>query len=188
MSVLPRVRLELARRPWLYWLFAGTCAAFAWAAVAGAQSAADAARHRWGTSRTVYVAAHALAPGDPLAVVRREYPSAMVPAAALSVVAEDAVVAHPLTDGEIVTTADLAGATMTPAGWAVFAIDATGAPALVAGDPVGVFGQGALWCDGVVATVGADLVEVAVPPACAEAVSAQVAVGGVVLARGQRGA
>ena len=185
MSVLPRVRLELARRPWLYWLFAGTCAAFAWAAVAGAQSAADRARQQWGTSRTVYVAAHTLAPGEPLAVVRREYPSAMVPQAAIAEAPEGAVVAHPLAHGEIVTANDLAGDTSAPPNWSVFAVDATGAPALVAGDAVGVFGQGALWCDGVVTAVTTDLVEVAVPPSCAEAVSAQVAVGGVVLARVQ---
>ena len=62
---------------------------------------------------------------------------------------------------------------------------ATGAPALVAGEPVGVCADGARSCDGVVAAVTPDIVEVAVPPACAPGVSAQVAVGGVVLARGQ---
>ena len=52
-------------------------------------------------------------------------------------------------------------------------------------DTVGVFGQGARWCDGLIVAITSDVVEVAVPPSCAEAVSAQVAVGGVVLARGQ---
>ena len=175
MSVLPRMRLELARRPWLYWLFAGACAALAWASVAGAQSAADHARQQWGTSRTVYVAAHALGPGDVLAVERREYPRAMVPVSAVSATTEGALVARPIA----------AGTEAVPADWAVFAVDATGAPALVPGDGVGVFGQGARWCDGVVARANAEVVEVAVPPSCAEAVSAEVAVGGVVLARGQ---
>ncbi len=187
MSVLPRVRLELARRPWLYWLFAGTCAAFAWATVAGAQSAADRAHRQWGSTRTVYVTATDVAAGEPLTVVRGDYPSAMVPAAAVAEVAPGALAAHPLAEGEILTVADLAGGTTAPPRWSVFAISSAESPALVPGDDVGVFGQGARWCDGIVTAVASDIVEVAVPPSCAEAVSAQVAVGGVVLARGQTG-
>jgi hypothetical protein len=187
MSLLPRVRLELARRPWLYWLFAGTCAAFAWASVAGAQSAADDARRQWGTSRTVYLAASAVSAGEPLTVIRQEYPSAMVPAAAVTAVAPGALAAHPLAEGEILTAADLAGGATAPPRWSVFAVDSAGTPALLPGDEVSVFGQGTLWCDGMVVAAGPDVVEVAVPPSCAEAVSAQVALGGVVLARGQAG-
>lgn len=185
MSVLPRVRLELARRPWLYWLIAGTCAAIAWASVAGARSAADHARQQWGAPRTVYVAAHALDPGDVIATVRRQYPRAMVPASAVSATTGGAVAARPVAAGEIVVAGDVAGAAPIPPDWAVFAVDATSAPTLVPGDSVGVFGQGARWCDGVVTHTTGEMVEVAVPPTCAEAVSAQVAVGGVVLARGQ---
>jgi len=187
MSLLPRVRLELARRPWLYWLFAGTCAAFAWASVAGAQSAADDARRQWGTSRTVYVAAHALAAGEPLALERREYPEAMVPDEAVATPPDGAIAARSITAGEIVTEPDVAGTTQVPQNWSVFAFETAGAPALLPGDTVSVFGQGARWCDGTVVATGPDTVEVAVPASCAEAVSAQLAVGGVVLARGQAG-
>ena len=66
MSLLPRLRLALARRPWLYWLLVCVCGATVWLGLAAAHTRADRARTQWGTTRSVWVARTAIAAGDPL--------------------------------------------------------------------------------------------------------------------------
>lgn len=184
MSVLPRVRLQLARRPWIYWLVVGLCSLLAWSSVLAAQGDARRAARSWGRSRTVYVADRALAPGDPVRATARQYPLTMVPTAAVDALAPDARVARTVAAGEVLVADDLAPDGAAPAGWVTFALAADSAPTLVAGDTVVVYGQGVRWCDGVVVSAATDgAVEIAVPPDDAEAVSAQVALGEVVLAR-----
>lgn len=196
-----RIRLELARRPWMYWTFAAVCALVAWWSVHAAAAAADRARLRWGAQRTVLVATRDLAPGDRLAVERREYPAAMVPATALTpaVLGQsgpngDGVAARAVPEGSVLVDLDLVGDTAPPSGWVVFATGAGGSPALQPGDRVAVFGEGHRWCDGriVVGTLGVGRhdgqvtvqpLEVAVPPDCADAVSGILIGSGIVLAR-----
>lgn len=190
MSLLPRVRLVLARRPWLYWSCVAVCAAVVWFAVAAAQARVVAARDAWGVTRTVWVASAKVAVGEPLRASAQEYPVAVVPAGALTSLPSDAVAVRSIGAGEVLVADDLAGESLTPAGWVVFAVPADSAPALALLDRVAVFGSGQRWCDGVVVAVRtidiatvAVAAEVAVPSECAADVSAQLALGAVTLAR-----
>ncbi|MDO8361499.1 MAG: hypothetical protein Q7V88_01260 [Actinomycetota bacterium] len=197
MSLLPRLRLALARRPWLYWSSVAVCAAVVWLGVASAQAGVAAERDAWGSTRPVWVATEAAVPGGPLRAERREYPAAMVPVAAVTLAADtgawpaDASAARSVSPGEVLTAADLAAADgLAPPGWVVFGVPAAGQPTLVAGDEVAVFGSGQRWCDGVVVAVGSgpggngtDRFDVAVPSECARDLSAQLALGAVTLAR-----
>ena len=101
-----RVRARLARSPILYWLVVVALAAIAASAVAGAVDRARDERDRWGTTRTVWVAARDLDAGMAFVVERRDLPVAAVPDAA--VVAEPVGVTHQrLAAGEIVVEADV---------------------------------------------------------------------------------
>lgn len=182
MSLLPRLRLLFARRPWLYWLLVGLCATIVWLQLSAAQARVDTARQRWGSTRRVWVASAAASPGAPVIARAHDYPAAMVPSAAVTALPGDAVAAHTLAAGEVLVATDVAGPSSAPAGWVVFAVPADGAPALLAGDKVSVFGSGQLWCDGVVHSVDGERADVAVPPDCAASVSAQLALDAVVLA------
>lgn len=192
MSLLPRLRLVLARRPWLYWLCVAVCAAVVWFSITAAQARVTAARDSWGATRTVWVAAGEVGAGAAVVADARQYPLAVVPAGALTSLPADAVAARSIGTGEVVVADDLAGESLTPDGWVVFAVPADSAPTLVVLDRVVVFGSGRQWCDGVVvaARSAADPgavdragVEVAVPPDCAADVSAQLALGATTLAR-----
>ena len=190
MRLLPRVRLLLARRPWLYWLVVGLCAAVVWLSVTAAAEGVAAERARWGTSRLVWVTVAPVAAGAPVVAVARDYPQAMVPAAALAS-EPDGVAAHALAAGEVVVEGDVAADNgLAPADWLVFAVPAGAGPEVVAGDTVAVFGSGRWWCDGIAAAVADSAVvgrtvEVAVPPDCAPSLSAQLALQAVTLARRQ---
>lgn len=190
MRLFPRLRLLLARRPWLYWLVVGLCAAIVWLSVAAAADGVEAERARWGTSQRVWVTESAVAAGSPVVAVARDYPLAMVPTAAVTA-APNGVAAHDLAAGEVVVQGDVAAADrLAPADWLVFAIPAAHGPEIVTGDTVAIFGSGQWWCDGIVmgvnlddSTIDGGLVELAVPPECAPSLSAQLALGAVTLAR-----
>lgn len=183
MSVLPRLRLLLARRPWLYWLIVSACAVAVWLSVTSAQAQLTRERDRWGTTRAVWVASGPVAAGENLQVTTNDYPIAMVPPSAVSSLPADAVAARSMVAGDIVVAADVAVDGLVPADWVVFALPANGTPALIFGDAVTVFGSGQAWCDGMVARVGDVTMEVAVPTDCAASMSAQLALGAIVLAR-----
>jgi len=183
MSVLPRLRLLFARRPWLYWLIIGACAVAVWSSVASAQAQVTRQRDSWGTTRTVWIASGPVAAGEVVRAAATDYPTAMVPPSAVASLPADAVAARPLATGEVVVAADVAADGLVPADWVVFAVPADGAPTLIAGDAVTVFGSGRAWCDGVAERVGDETVEVAVPMDCAPSMSAQLALGAITLAR-----
>ncbi len=183
MSLLPRVRLALARRPWLYWLLVGLCAAGVWAGVAGAQAQVDDARAGWGRAQRVWVADGNVAAGQALRATAHDYPAAMVPPSALTDMPAGALAAHPVAAGEVIVAGDLRDDATVPGGWLTFAVPADGTPAVLTGDRVVVFGSGQQWCEGIAAAIGDATVEVAVPPDCAAPLSAQLALGAVTLAR-----
>ena len=183
MSLFPRLRWALARRPWLYWLFVCICAAGVWLTTASAQALVTAARANWGTTRRVWVTDRDIAVGEPLHAIPREYPLAMLPASAVTSSPDDAVATRVISSGEVVVAADIAGDGPIPAGWAVFAVPAGGAPALVAGDAVLMFGSGQLWCEGIVAAADDEQIDVGVPADCAAPISAQLALGAAEVAR-----
>jgi hypothetical protein len=65
----------------------------------------------------------------------------------------------------------------------VFAVPSGSAPELVGGDAVLVFGSGQQWCQGMVAGIAQEHIDIGVPPDCAAPLSAQLALGAVTLAR-----
>ena len=188
MRLLPRLRLLLARRPWLYWLVVGLCATTVWWSVSAAADGVESERARWGATQRVWVTTAPVAAGSTIAVVAHDYPQAMVPAAAVTA-EPSGLAAHALAAGEVVVSGDVADeGGLAPADWLVFAVSADDGPNLAAGDEVAIFGSGQWWCDGVVAAVSDNAadgrsVEVAVPPDCAPSVSAQLALAAVTLAR-----
>lgn len=183
MSVLPRLRLLFARRPWLYWLIVGTCAVAVWLSVASAQAEVARERDSWGSTRAVWVASGPVAAGEVVVAAAADYPTAMVPPSAVSSLPADAVAARTIAAGEVVVAMDVAVDGLVPADWVVFAVPAAGTPTLLAGDAITVFGSGQSWCDGTAAAIGEVDVEVAVPTDCAAAMSAQLALGAITLAR-----
>ncbi len=183
MQLLPRLRLALARRPWVYWVFVVACAAIVWSTIASAQSRLDKQRHRWGETRRVWVAAVDISPGDLMLAAARDYPVAMLPASAIDDEPVGAIATASVAAGEVIVTSDVSPDERgVPPDWVVFALGPHGVPALRPGDQVAIFGSGQRWCDGVVVAVGDNSIEVGVPPTCADMVSAQVASQSIVLA------
>jgi hypothetical protein len=181
MWLLPRLRYTLARRPYLYWLVVGTCAALIALRLQGVEAAAEHSAAAWGTTRAVWVNQGDTAPGGQLHPVLRHYPVAMVPSVALATPPRDGRAARAVADGQVLLAADVADGRTPPADWVVLAVPADHAPRLVPGDAVAVLHAGALTCDGVIDAAGSDRLEVAVPVACAGALSADIAT--VVVAR-----
>lgn len=183
MSILPRLRMLFARRPWLYWLIVALCAVMVWLSVASTQAEVTQERNSWGTTREVWVASGPAAVGEVVRATVAEHPMSMVPPSAVSSLPDGAIAARSIAEGEVVVAADVAVEGFVPAEWVVFAVPLDGAPSLTVGDEVSVFGSGELWCEGLAAARGESTVEVAVPLACAGSMSAQLALGAVTLAR-----
>ncbi len=184
MLLLSRLRLALARRPWLYWLFVACCAVVVWSTLAANQAKLDDQRRRWGETRRVWVAAVDIAPGDVVRSVARDYPIAMVAASAISTEPMGVIATSSISVGEVLVATDIdeKADDLLPPDWVVFSLSNDDTPSLRQGDSVAVFGSGQRWCDGVVVAVGDDTTDVGVPAACADAVSVQVAAGTLVLA------
>ena len=189
MLLLPRLRLALARRPWLYWLFVAGCASIVWSTVSSAESRLDQERQRWGETRRVWIAAVDIAPGDLVRSEARVYPVAMLPASAINDQPIGVIATTSISAGEVLVAADIdyGGDDLLPPDWVVFALAPDNTPSLRQGDTVAIFGSGQRWCDGVLFAVADDRngngnVEVGVPAVCADAVSVQVAAGTIVLA------
>jgi hypothetical protein len=174
MWLLPRLRFILGRRPYLYWLVAGCCAALVAARLHGVETAAQQRATAWGTARLVWVSDGEVAPGGAVHAVARRYPTAMVPNAAVRSVQPHPLAARAVAAGQVLVPADLAGGRTPPADWVVLAIPSEHAPRLVPGDGVAVLRAGAVACDGTAAAIGGDRVEIAVPVACAAAVGAEI--------------
>lgn len=183
MSLFPRLRLALAMRPWLYWLLVCVCAAAVWLGVASAQQRVAAARAEWGATRRVWVIDHDVAAGEQLRATPVDYPQAVLPASAAVSLPDNALASRPISAGEVLVAADVAGDGPIPTGWAVFAVPAGGAPVLAIGDAVALFGSGRQWCEGIVAATTDEQIDVGVPADCAAPLSAQLASGAVELAR-----
>lgn len=107
MQLAARVRLVLARRPWLYWLaVAGLAAGIAFG-VERRLAQVDAARERWSPTTAVPVAVHDHRPGDPLVVRLVELPRAAVPDRAVGRVPAGARATQRIAAGEVVVDLDV---------------------------------------------------------------------------------
>lgn len=183
MWMLPRLRLALARRPWLYWMLVCAAAALTWWRIAALHDDAEHARASWGTAVTVMVVTADTPQGEPVHAEQRALPTAAVPATALRDVPGDAVAARDLVVGQVLLRTDLVGDEVRPPGWVVVAVRAR-SPRLVAGDEVTLFAEGRQWCDGwAEGDAVDDMVALAVPPECAAALSTVGATDDVVVGR-----
>ncbi len=124
-----RIRIALARRPWLVWLGVALVCVGAAAAMNAQLRAARSERTAWGQSQIVLVATAAVAPGTPLAdaaVAARRLPLAAIPSSALDHAEVGAVVVRGLVAGEVLVPADVGAGdprfALVPAGHVVVAL------------------------------------------------------------------
>ena len=170
MSIAARLRLGLARSPWLYWAIVAVLAGTAGLLVMRAASGVDAARQSWGETRQVFVARQAIEPGGALdaSVSRHEMPSPVVPADAVTDLDAEAVARQRIAAGEIVVAHDVspsaAPQSLIPAGWLAVAVAEPVASGATVGDAVSVATGGIVVApDGLVVAVVGEALLVAVP-------------------------
>jgi hypothetical protein len=106
----PRIRLIIARRPWIRWLvISGIALLTAWM-VFGQLQRVDEARASWGEQREVWVAAIDHSPGDVLAAERRMLPLVAIPSAAAGHLVSGATARQHVQQGEVIVDTDLTSA------------------------------------------------------------------------------
>jgi hypothetical protein len=189
MRVVARIRLELARRPWIHWCLVVALAAGAAWSVAGALAGVDRARAAWGTVERVLVATRPIVPGDELddATQLRSVPLAVVPDGAIGELPPDAVARQRIGPEEIVTVDDVAARSgppaLAPRGTRIVTVVQTVPTAAVVGDRVAVASDGVELVDDAVVVGHVDgAVLLAVDAGRAAAVAAAAATpGGVAL-------
>jgi hypothetical protein len=170
MSIAARLRLGLARSPWLYWAIVAVLAGSAGLLVLRAASGVDAARESWGETREVVVASQTIEPGAPLdgSVSRRDLPSPVVPVDAVVELDPAAVARQRIAAGEIVVVHDVspdaAPQSLIPEGWLAVAVSEPVASGASVGDTVSVATGGiVVAADGLVVGVIGEALLVAVP-------------------------
>lgn len=184
MQLLPRIRTTLARHPLLWWAAVGALAVLCGVLAAGALRRVDEARASWGTTRVVWVASAAAAPGDALVAERREYPVAMVPASAVTSSPAGAMARERIAGGEVIVAGhiSLGGvAGLVPTGSVGVAVPLR-SPQLHTGDGVAAFANGQRLADGIVVRIDDDQVVLAIPADAAPGLTMAVPAGAVVLA------
>lgn len=111
MQLVPRLRHETARHPWLYRAMVAALALTAlWSAVSFADRL-EVERASWGATRAVVVTADAIDNGSALhgSVVTRHHPTAVVPESAVAPedIAPDTLARRDLPVGVVLTSSDL---------------------------------------------------------------------------------
>jgi hypothetical protein len=183
------VRRVLARRPWIYWAVVASAVIATMATVLERVEQIDAARDAWGEAQQVLVASADVAPGEPLAVITREVPTAIVPQGALAADGSvDHVARQHVLAGEIVTEADVGPAdasgplALVPPGWLAVAIVESPASGAEVGDRVQVAADGVvLSAEAVVVGYHDDATLVAVPEEVAPVLPPGAEAGGLAL-------
>lgn len=177
MRPTARLRVAIARHPWIHWTVVGTLAAGAALAVRAEMASVGEQRAAWGTAREVLVADGDLEPGEPLRTRWRTLPAPAVPAAAVTDVPDGALARQHVADGEVVVDVDL----IDRSGPAAHAPDGTVVVAVVdplmrdaaVGDRVRVAADGMIVArHGLIVHVADDVAFVAVDPDEAAAVTA----------------
>ena len=107
MHQLAWVRLIVARHPWIYWLSITVVAGMVGLGAARALADVDAARRSWGEQQTVWVAAAATEPGQPILAGARSVPRAVVPAGAVGSTPEGSIARQRIGPGEIIVGSDI---------------------------------------------------------------------------------
>jgi hypothetical protein len=171
--LLARVRLVLARHPWLYWIAVAGLAGIVTMGIVDAMAKVDAARRSWGTQKPVWMATAPIEPGAVITAERSEVPTAVIPGDAVDASPAGAVAKQHISAGEIVTTADVAlsgAAGLIPDGWVAFAVPES-AGHFAAGDHVNVYTADRLICEGLVVEADDSDAMVAVPTDTAPAMA-----------------
>jgi SAF domain len=186
MSLPARVRLVLARSPWLYWAVVAALAGAAGLFVMRAADGVEAARESWGDSRRVLVATRDVEPGDLLdgAADLRPLPAPMLPPDAVTELEEGAVARQRIAAGEVVVAHDLgpsgAPQTLIPSGWLAVAISEPVASGARVGNAVSVATGGVvLATEGIVVGLVGEALLVAVPADIAPQVAQAASTGDV---------
>jgi hypothetical protein len=182
--VLARVRLVVARHPWIYWIAVVALAGMVTIGVVDAMAKVDAARRSWGTQQAVWTATAAIKPGAVITAEHSEVPTAVVPNDAVDASPVGAVAKQHIAVGEIVTSADVtrAGpAGLIPEGWVAFAVPES-VDHFAAGDHVNVYTTDRLISDGVVVEAGDSDVMVAIAADAAPAMATALQSGAVTVA------
>jgi hypothetical protein len=165
VHLLARIRLTMARHPWIYWVVVAVVAGAVATGTARAMAGVDAQRRSWGQQATVWVASAAIEPGQPIRSDRRQVPRAVVPTGAIKVAPEDVVARQRIANGEIITDLDVAApgpAGLIPDGWVAFAVPVPVAH-LDSGDHVRVYAADQFVAAGVVVDDGDSESMVAIP-------------------------
>jgi len=193
MRWLSRMRMLLARRPWLYWSMIAVIAFAVAGAVAAAMSDVQREKQAWGEATTVLVVTRDVAAGEALAgtFATQKVPTAVVPPSAVTEVVAGATATQRLSAGEVVVEADVAGdrgpLALVPDDWLAIELPQadggmeTARSLFEVGDTVVVLSGGSTIAeDAIVVDVAADALAVAVPREAAarvaQAASERVAV------------
>jgi SAF domain len=102
-----RVRIAIARRPWIRWLVIAGLSIAAGSTVAGQLRGVEAARSSWAETVVVFTARQDLAPGEALSVTTAELPIAAVPKSALTEVPIGMTARQRIAVGEVVVAGDV---------------------------------------------------------------------------------
>lgn len=142
-------RRTLARHRWIHRGAVVLVALAAAATTLDRMDAVDEARDAWGTTRSVLVTTHGVAPGEPLSAEPRSLPEALLPPTAVPAHSTaDALVAHhQLSPGEVVTEADVRPAgplALVPPGWVAVAVVESPASGAQPGERVVVVSEGVI--------------------------------------------
>jgi hypothetical protein len=182
MHQLAWIRLMIARHPWAYWLVVVLLAGAVGLSAARAIARVDAARRSWGQPQSVWIAAVAIEPGQPITGKRTQVPLAVVPAGAMLDIPPGAIAMQRVGAGEIITDSDVSAsgtAGLLPDGWVAFVVPATDHFAV--GDHLNVYSVDQLVAAGLVVDVGESELMVAIPSASAPALSAALLADAVTL-------
>jgi hypothetical protein len=184
MPIMPAVRRLVARRPWVQWLVVVIIAAAVAAAVADVMAGVETARRSWGSTTTVWIAAHDIERGEPIVVETLEVPLAVRPERAASDPAGE-VARQAIGRGEIVTSRDVVDDDgSAPDGWLVAPVRESLPSGAGPGEQVRVVSGGFVIADdAVVVGFVDDVTLVAVPPDAAPLLPAASATTDLALLR-----
>jgi hypothetical protein len=165
MHVLPRIRMMVARHPWIYWIVIMALAGSVGLGAARAVAAVEAERRSWGDQATVWVATAEVAAGQPIRAESRPVPRAVVPSDAVTKPPAGAIARQRIGRGEMVTSSDVSvsgSAGLVPNGWVALAVSAT-VEHFAIGDRVNVYAGDRFVTDGSIIEIGETELMVAVP-------------------------
>lgn len=177
MRPTARLRVALARHPWIHWSIVIALAAAAALIVRAELVSVAARREAWGRGREVLVADGDQAPGGAVLARPVTLPEPALPDAALTTLPEGALLRQHVVDGEVLVDVDIlvasGPAAGAPAGTVVVGVVDPLMRGAGAGDRVVIAADGGLIASsGVIVRVVDDVAFVAVAPGDAPAVAA----------------